>query len=572
ILVAATALLACFCIWTVQRVAHNEAIAKQTGLPVIRVYVTPMNPLRLLFANSIIKLLKQLPVDVTGYTRFYANGWEATERYKAHEDFGPAFFLASPGGNYLYICDPDAVQDILQRKSDFQRDIVRMSILNVYGKNISTTEDAEWQIHRKATAAAFTEANNETVWKEALEQAREMREFWMETPKKAVTTISKDTRTFTLNVLAAALFSKRYPFKSFQAESGTRDLKDYTDPSMQYRDSLSRILRNIFLIFLFGTKRLREAWWMPKAWKQTGDAVEIFHSYISGLIAEERSNATPSSSTRKQDLVSNLVRACSTEKEDNERRAAGATVPPETHRRTLTEDEIISNLFVYAFAGNDTTAITLAHAVMHLAGSPETQLWIREEIQHYAPTVESLYDYKTFPKLKRCLSVMMETLRLCHPLGQLIKTTGKAPQTIHLQGQTITLPKGLNVNINLTALHTLPSTWGEEPLDWNPERFFASKTTYPEDSGFDAELLIPDTTKYYLPWAYGSKVCPGKKFSQVEFVAALAMLFQRHQVTVERKLGESQFYADFRAEKAAIEIEKKLLNEMKNSAEIGLVW
>lgn len=75
---------------------------------------------------------------------------------------------------------------------------------------------------------------------------------------------------------------------------------------------------------------------------------------------------------------------------------------------TLTEEEIISNVFVYAFAGNDTTAISLNHLLVHLAAFLETQEWIEEEICHYLPEDDtSQWAYKTFPKLKRCLAVVV---------------------------------------------------------------------------------------------------------------------------------------------------------------------
>ncbi|WXC56491.1 hypothetical protein SNK03_002425 [Fusarium graminearum] len=37
-------------------------------------------------------------------------------------------------------------------------------------------------------------------------------------------------------------------------------------------------------------------------------------------------------------------------------------------------------------------------------------------------------------------------------------------------------------------------------------------------------------TGAFLPWAAGPRVCPGKKFSQVEFVAVLASLLKEYTV------------------------------------------
>jgi cytochrome P450 len=122
---------------------------------------------------------------------------------------------------------------------------------------------------------------------------------------------------------------------------------------------------------------------------------------VTGLIKEER-EAMNQGTQKNQHLVAALVRACASEESEN------AQAVPGKKNMTLTEEEIISNLFVYAFAGNDTTAISLNHLLVHLAASPETQKWISEEIRHYLTDDDpSQWSYSTFPKLKRCLAVVV---------------------------------------------------------------------------------------------------------------------------------------------------------------------
>lgn len=75
---------------------------------------------------------------------------------------------------------------------------------------------------------------------------------------------------------------------------------------------------------------------------------------------------------------------------------------------TITEQDIISNSFVYGFAGNDTTAISLAHTIMNLAAYPATQEWIREESRHYCIEDDSTQrPYVTWTKFKRCQAVIV---------------------------------------------------------------------------------------------------------------------------------------------------------------------
>jgi hypothetical protein len=201
---------------------------------------------------------------------------------------------------------------------------------------------------------------------------------------------------FTLNVLAAAIFNKNYPFE------GVKSKPSAPDDSYQYRDSLSTILSSIVQIFIFGEHGLK-SWWTPKSWKDAAVAIDVFRSYILGLISEEREHASRGIE-QNQHLVAALVRACEVEKR-------AQSVQPGRRDMSLTETEIISNLFVYAFAGNDTTAIVLGHLLVDLAAHPETQNWIAEEIHHYLPGDDyAQWDYHTFPKMKRCLAVVVCTI------------------------------------------------------------------------------------------------------------------------------------------------------------------
>lgn len=315
-----------------------------------------------------------------------------------HAQLGDAFTLVAPGGYWIYIADPKAVWDALKRPRDFGRNIEMLAVLNVYGKNLSTTEGHEWQKHRKITAATFTERNNELVWQSSLSQGNSMLQYWLNRAPEPIRSVADDSKTFTLNVLAAALFTKEYPFEGQEEmEKRNASVKDPSDDSHQYRNSFSKILRGIVLIAIFGGETLRKSSWMPISWKQVGQAVQDFKSYVMNMIEEERESIANNTSTRK-DLVSALVRASLVRQTDDSR------------DMTITEQDIISNTFVYGFAGNDTTAITLAHTIVNLAAHATSQAWIREEIQHYCADDDfTKWPYATWTKLIRCQAVVVST-------------------------------------------------------------------------------------------------------------------------------------------------------------------
>ncbi|KAJ4344829.1 uncharacterized protein N0V89_012573 [Didymosphaeria variabile] len=493
-LLALSTLPLAFVLWTLYCLGRNHAKARSIGLPITVRFITPGGPLWMIFSPLIVRIATYLPFTAS-FIKKYRRGWECRERYRTHEEHGELFTICTPGGNYVKIGNFEVADDILRRKDDFGRDLEAFAVLNIYGKNLATTEGKEWMRHRKVAAVTFTEKNAELVWGEALKEASQMLVYWVERAKKPIRTLAQDTQIFSLNVLAAALFDRSYPFEG------------------------------------------RE------------ERVSIAQGKASSA-----------------NLVTNLVRACEDESSgslNTETSAGGKAI--------LTKDEIISDLFVFAFAGNDTTALTLAYVLAELAAHPKIQDWISEEIRHHTATEDvTKWDYTTCMKLKRCWAVMYETLRLSHPINQLVKNTGAEPRSITHKGTTYLVPAHTTVEINLPSLSTMPSHWGSESLEWNPKRFVTSGQG--ASDGFEEEAIPPDTTSTLFPWAYSRLVCPGKRFSQAELVGALAALFRDHRVEPVPEVGESMQEACRRVKTMSEDIEQRLLSEMREPENIALRW
>lgn len=397
------ALPAALFVWTAQSLARNRAIAKATGLPVLVRWISPINPFWLLWGSSFVRLCRRLGIATENLKRIYSYGWEANERANIHVDHGDVLMVVHPGGMQLCVADAETSYEILQRRTDFRRNMEEMAVLNVYGKNLSTADDQEWQRHRKMTAVTFTEKNNELVWQQSLQQAKGMLDYWTQRADQPIRSTPQDTKIFTLNVLAAALFNKVYPYEG----SGEENLDRHaTDKSYQYRDSLNTILGSIIQIFIFGEEGLKSKW-LPKTWNHAADAMATFRSYILDLMNEERAHIAAGRHNNSH-LVARLVRAC--EEEDPDADEPNGHGERSIKKMTLTEQEILSNLFVYAFAGNDTTAISLTNLLAQLSANPDTQDWMAEEIHHYLPDHNpETWKYETFAKLKRCGAVIVST-------------------------------------------------------------------------------------------------------------------------------------------------------------------
>lgn len=85
-------------------------------------------------------------------------------------------------------------------------------------------------------------------------------------------------------------------------------------------------------------------------------------------------------------------------------------------------------------------------------------------------------------------------------------------------------------------------------------------------------MLTQPETGALLPWGSGPRVCPGKKFAQVEFVAVIARLFQKHQVKPSIEAGETRKQAERRVRAAMEDSELNITLSMRKPDEIRLVW
>ena len=374
--------LVLFAIATIWSLLRNYLIARDVGLPIVIVPISPENPVWMLLARYIVPILQYIPFGNGHFTRFCHIGWEFDEKARAHLELGDAFMFATPGKNWIYLCDADTIHDVVRRErhGEFARPPELLAMLDVFGPNISTMNGSDWQRQRKCTAASFNEQSNVLVWSESLRQGQQLLQYWKDTAhENGPSTMAKDTRTLTLDVLVHVAFGKSFDFY------GSRKKKVTTGP-LSYRDALALILENAILILALGPKTLKRLAFIPYL-GLLSNAAEQFKQYMLDMFEEE----TYSSKDVKAqgNLINSLVRAS---KED----------------KLITQEEVIGNMFVFNFAGHDTTAHSFAYTFMLLAAHPEVQEWMVEEIRHVVGVEGVLQiDYNVFPRLVRTLAVLV---------------------------------------------------------------------------------------------------------------------------------------------------------------------
>ncbi|KKY22344.1 putative cytochrome p450 [Diplodia seriata] len=533
--------------WSALSLYNNVRRAKATGLRVHISPISPNNPIWLIFEPLIVRSLEMLlGVNNTNeLLRMSKRSWNFHDRFRMHERYGKVFAHATPADIEIYVADAAASDELLSRKRDFIKPMHMVEVINVYGPSVASSDGAKWARHRRISATPFNERLNQLVWTEALRQTTGMLAYFGRgIGVGGSSSLAEDSMTLTLNILTSAGLGFSCDFRGAEEveekESSIREAdKQYQQQGQQttttpsYRDCLAGVLDNFLMMGLLP----KFVWSLPQSLlpKKLQDFSTHKHTlkqYMVGMVEKTRYEGS-----EHANLLSVLV-----QKNEEARQSKG---PPSTGGKPLqglSDDELYGNVFIYSFAGHETTAHAVCYAMYLLAAYPDVQDWVAEEAQAVLGTaeLENLAYSEVFPRLKRSLGVMYETLRLYPPVVSIPKSTGPSPQTLTVPspdpttttGFTATLPAHAYVFPNVVALQSHPDYWGADSLTWNPARWI--------EVGEEGESFKPAPVKgNFIPWADGPRVCPGKKFSQVEFVAVIAAVVRGHRVEVVRE-GEGE--------------------------------
>jgi cytochrome P450 len=160
-------------------------------------------------------------------------------------------------------------------------------------------------------------------------------------------------------------------------------------------------------------------------------------------------------------------------------------------------------------AGHETTANTLAWAWFLLAGHPDVEARLHDELDRVlGGRPPSLAD---LPGLGYTEHIITETLRL-YPPGWMLGR--EAIEPVELAGYRV--PKGTTVFMSACVIHRDPR-WFDDPDAFRPDRW--------------ADGLIQRIPRYaYFPFGGGPRICIGNHFALLEATLVLATIAQKYRL------------------------------------------
>ncbi|KAF9696817.1 hypothetical protein EKO04_005237 [Ascochyta lentis] len=544
---------------------NNIALAKSSGLPVV---IIPWNVFSVFWLATFYIWIPILEVVLPASWRgVWFDLLDPEWGYrKGHAPFeklgGDVFIIASATRLSAFVADAEAVTQITTRRNDFPKPLEMYGALDIYGKNLVSTEGSDWRMHRKLTAPSFGEKNNELVFKESLHHAKSLLGLWTGPDGRGNETVQDPaiaTMSFALFVISSAGFDVRVKWPH---EEKTRAPSDESDESksmlvgsekpaghkMSYREAISELLHNIMWTQIIPPKYLPLS--PIKVHRKVGTAVTEWGQYMDELYEMKKQQvASGDTNNAGMDLFDALIR--------------GSGIID--GKNNIQKSDLLGNAFVLMLAGHETTANTLHFSLVFLAMHRDSQKRLQEDMDKVLqgkPIEQWTYE-EHFPKLFNGMAaaVMNETLRLLQPVLNIPKSTFPGrPQNFTMGEQTYTMPGDTHIFLS-SAIHRNPKYWpapptgssvkGKRDIDtFRPERWLTASKL--EDSfidiGYDDEELRgpsgEDTSASlfkpvkgsYIPFSDGFRSCIGRRFAQVEILAVLAVIFS--QYTVELAVDE----------------------------------
>ncbi|KAI0279039.1 cytochrome P450 [Russula aff. rugulosa BPL654] len=391
----------------------------------------------------------------------------------------------------IYIADAAAIKEITTYRYRFPKPLYRYEVLTVFGPNIIASVGEEWKKYRKITAPAFSERNNKLVWDETIGIMNDLFDnVWGDRSEVVVDHCVDITLPIALFVVGVAgRFGRRVTW--------TSDLVVPPGHQMTFKDALHILSSNLI-------QKLIAPDWAKNLTKHSRSIELAFTELKQYMLEMVEARRNGDKVEERYDLFSGLLDA----EQDESGNGAG-----------LSDDELIGNMFVFLFAGHETTARTLCFTFALLALHPGEQERLYQHIKRVMSSLNKMPTYEDMSRFTQSLAVFYETLRFDQvPLIPKIAAEDTTLTVGNVDGRMMTfpVPSGTEIDIHVPGLHFNPRYW-EQPQKFMPERFLGD---WPRDA--------------FLPFNFaGPRACLGRRFFETECLAIMTMLVSRYKIEVE---------------------------------------
>ncbi|KAI1309757.1 cytochrome P450 [Xylaria venustula] len=533
-------------IYTVFGLINNIRKAREIGLPYT---LTPVHELErwAYVTDPILRwYYRRYLLQGKGWprwARFMIKDWHYEDKGRAHYEYGSLFIVVSPKGMVCYVADSHAALHIGSKRRVFVKPPDKMKMLEPFGPNIGSTEGDLWKIHSRIASPSFDEYTQKLVWTETQRHTSILVSSWS---ADSACSFEKGVYSLTMDVMGTVSFGQQAELKN---NATKRPAKGHTLPLL---GALRGVIMHLPHILLVPKTMLRYSW------QNVYTAYTELDQYMDELLVQGTKDLSKGFSGARS--KENLLKAILRSSKENEEKASA----PKGTKVSLTNEEIKGNLFIFLLAGYDTTANTIIYACIVLSLYPDIQSKVLEEVRQFhkgglsgSPDRSSSEYLAMFPYL---LAFMHEILRVFPVIIPIARQTVTPQQlTTRSDGfdrESVTLPAGMDVVINNTAIHFSESYWPSpeviDPRRWlvrDSQSFDPSKPLTNEQE-MDIQRCMFSTQAAakgtFMTFGEGPRACLGRNFAKVEFVAFFSRLLKNHRLELGDGMNPRNIEQDLR--------------------------
>ncbi|KAJ7719189.1 cytochrome P450 [Mycena maculata] len=372
-----------------------------------------------------------------------------------------------------------------------------------WGMNLAASDGAMWRKHRRVVGPAFGIDLYKLVWAQTVQTYREMIgvEGWKDKDTVDIPVIQRITLKLAFILISTCGFG----FTSTWATPPKA-----ADGGMPIQEAL-KLVADTHLISLVVPKWLMH---LPiPSVRKTRIARERMAKFMQQQVSERKADvAAAVEGNTRADAFTMLVKA----NQD------------ESGKYQLDDQEVAGNVFLFMFAGHETTAHSLAGTLGFMAIHEEIQDEIVEQILSVVgPDRDPEFD--DYSKLDKVLAIFYEAARMFPAGHALIReaiedTVLTIPNPVGEEGsKTIPIPKGTQVTVDMVGVQYNPRYF-EDPHVYKPSRWYG----------------LPTDSELFTAFSVGPRACIGRRFATVEATCFLALLLRDWKVQPILRNGESK--------------------------------
>ncbi|KAJ7055969.1 cytochrome P450 [Mycena amicta] len=482
-----------------------------------------LHALRILYRNLSSPLRNILPGPripnfLTGNFKEMANNPKLASEWR--KEFGPNFlFHGLFSVSELHTADLKALNHIVTHSEIyFRAEATRDFGRRLMGDSILSAELDPHKRQRRVMNPAFGVAQIRALTEIFMDKSVQLRDIWSTqiaeqggASSGSTIEVSSGLRKMTLDVIGRAGFG--YEFDALEAHGKPNELNRafgdlFHSPhttlyaTMRLTQSAFPILK---LLPLPGGNALNSA-----RTRMYTIGSEIIKKSKANLAAQADSEQDPVKTlVGRRDLLSILLKANT---------SAGL---PQSQR--LSDEEVISQIPAFFLAGHETTSSAISWALHALSLNKPAQTKLREELLGVGTDNPTLDELNALPYLDQ---VVREALRVHAPVVFTLRMAMAddvlplSKPVVDKQGRehwSLPIPKGQIIHLPIWAVNTSTEIWGEDALEFRPERW---------DNIPETASAVPGVWANLFTFFAGPHNCIGFRFSLAELKALLFTLIR----------------------------------------------